>query len=289
MTHARLALVFAMLLTIGPKAAACAEGVELQLSSAAPTQGSLVLVEVRPGTDAAQVEGHWRGRPLRFWRHGEAFRALAAVDLDQTPRRTPMTLTVTRADGVRVGCSELVDVRAGEFTVERLTVARQFVELSATDLARAEKEAERLRAIFADATRERLWQGKFLSPVEGVGATGNFGRRRWLNNQPRSPHSGEDFPAPAGTPVRASQRGRVALAEELFFSGNTVVVDHGLGLYTFYGHLESIAVRAGEAVEAGAVVGRVGATGRVTGAHLHWAARLNDARVNPLDLVGLPE
>ena len=285
----RFAVLMLALATAVSDAVACAEGVELRLSSATPTQGSLVLVEVRPGKEAARVEGRWHEQPLRFWQQGEAFRALAAVDLEQAPERAPLTLTVSRADGTRVGCSELVSVRAGDFAVERLTVARQFVELSAADLERAEKEAERLRTLFAAATPERLWQGKFRAPVEGIRETGNFGRRRWMNDQPRSPHSGEDFPAPAGAPVRAAQRGRVALAEELFFSGNTVVLDHGLGLYTFYGHLESIAVRAGEAVEAGAVVGRVGATGRVTGAHLHWAARLNEARVNPLDLVSLPE
>jgi murein DD-endopeptidase MepM/ murein hydrolase activator NlpD len=89
------------------------------------------------------------------------------------------------------------------------------------------------------------------------------------------------------TPVHAAQRGRVVLAEELFFSGNTVVVDHGLGIYTFYGHLSEIAVKEGDTVEAGAALGKVGATGRVTGPHLHWGLTVERARVNPLQIVRL--
>src|SRR5262249_34494202 len=121
----------------------------------------------------------------------------------------------------------------------------------------------------------------------GAAAARNFGRRRILNGQPGSPHTGVDFPAVAGTPVRAAQRGRVVLAQELYFAGNTVVVDHGLGLYTFYGHLSSVTVKVDDVVELGAVLGEVGATGRVTGPHLHWGVTLNRARVNPLNLVAL--
>ena len=157
---------------------------------------------------------------------------------------------------------------------------------SPADLERSQREAARLREVFAQVTPERLWQGGFRLPLAAE-AAGNFGRRRILNDQPRAPHSGEDFSAPAGTPVYAAQRGRVALGDELFFSGKTVVVDHGLGLFTFYAHLEAISVEPGQVIEAGTLLGRVGSTGRVTAAHLHWAARLNQARVNPRDLVAL--
>lgn len=109
-----------------------------------------------------------------------------------------------------------------------------------------------------------------------------------MNGTPGSAHSGVDIPAVEGTPIHASQRGRVVLAENLYFAGNTVVIDHGLGVYTLYGHLKVIGVQAGETVAAGAVIGRVGATGRVTGPHLHWGLTLDDSRVNALDIVGLP-
>jgi murein DD-endopeptidase MepM/ murein hydrolase activator NlpD len=96
-----------------------------------------------------------------------------------------------------------------------------------------------------------------------------------------------DLLATTGTPVHATQRGRVVLAEELFFAGNTVVVDHGLGIYTLYGHLSEIDAKVGDDLEAGAVLGKVGATGRVTGPHLHWGLTVERARVNPLQLVRL--
>jgi murein DD-endopeptidase MepM/ murein hydrolase activator NlpD len=136
-------------------------------------------------------------------------------------------------------------------------------------------------------TPERLWDGPFRVPLDGVTTGKNFGRRRILNGEPRSPHTGVDFPAVKGTPVHATQAGRVALAQELYFSGNTVVLDHGLGIYTFYGHLDSIAVQEGETVKAGELLGEVGATGRVTGPHLHWGLTVERARVNPLELVQL--
>jgi murein DD-endopeptidase MepM/ murein hydrolase activator NlpD len=93
-----------------------------------------------------------------------------------------------------------------------------------------------------------------------------------------------DFPAPAGTPIHAAQDGRVLLAEPLYFSGNTVIIDHGLGVYTLYGHLSAFGVKAGDAVVAGSVIGKVGATGRVTGPHLHWGLTVNRAKVNALDI-----
>jgi murein DD-endopeptidase MepM/ murein hydrolase activator NlpD len=161
------------------------------------------------------------------------------------------------------------------------------VEPSPEQLKRAEEERQRLRAIFDQMVPERLWQGKFRVPLDGVTTGGNFGRRRILNGEPGSPHSGVDFPATSGTPVHAAQRGRVMLAEELFFSGNTVVLDHGLGIYTFYGHLSAMEVKVGDVVEAGAVIGNVGATGRVTGPHLHWGLTVARARVNPLEIVTL--
>ena len=128
---------------------------------------------------------------------------------------------------------------------------------------------------------------KFRIPLDGVTTGTNFGRRRILNGNPGSPHGGVDLPGTTGTPVHVAQRGKVVLAEELFFSGNTVVVDHGLGIYTFYGHLSEIDVKVGDALEAGAVLGKVGATGRVTGPHLHWGLTVERARVNPLQLVSL--
>jgi murein DD-endopeptidase MepM/ murein hydrolase activator NlpD len=132
-----------------------------------------------------------------------------------------------------------------------------------------------------------LWQGKFRIPLDGVTTGGNFGKRRVLNGTPSSPHTGVDMPALTGTPVHAAQRGRVVLAEELYFSGNTVLIDHGLGVYTLYGHFSETDAKPGDMVEAGTIIGKVGATGRVTGPHLHWGLTINRARVNALSLTSI--
>lgn len=268
----------------------CGEGVQLRLTSSKPTQGGLALVEVRSPSALVDLKSDWLGEPLQFWQEGSderVRRALLGVDLERPVGQYSLTFNTQMKSGEQVSCSALVSVKAGVFAIERLRVGQQFVELSPQDLERADKEQQRLKELFARVTPERLWQGSFRIPVDGVRAARNFGRRRILNGEPRTPHSGEDFPAAAGTPVHAAQRGRVVLAEELFFSGNTVVLDHGLGLYTFYGHMESLAVAVGDVVEAGGLLGRVGATGRATGPHLHWAVHLNGARVGPLQLVAL--
>lgn len=268
----------------------CAEGIELRFSAQEPTQGSLLLLEVHAAQPLADLKAAWGDQILHFWSEAAAtnvHRALVGVDLGKPLGLSPLTVAAQLDNGERLACSALLSVQDGKFIVERLRVPRRFVELSGKNRARAQREGRLLREVWAAVTPERLWKGEFDLPVKAVEASGNFGRRRFLNGQARSPHSGEDFPAPAGTPVRAAQRGRVALARNFFFSGNTVVLDHGLGLYTFYGHLKSIVAKKGEMIEAGALVGRVGATGRVTGAHLHWAVRLNNTRVNPLDLLAL--
>lgn len=269
----------------------CGNGVRVRLSSSESTQGGLLEVEVRSGSPLAELKAQWAGHTLPFWAddsHDDVRRALLGIDLERPAGRYDLTLAGQLQSGHPLSCSAVVSIKAGRFAIERLRVAQQFVEPSPKDLERAKQETQRLREIYASVTPERLWQGKFRLPLDGVQTARNFGRRRVLNGQPGSPHSGVDIPAVTGTPVHAAQRGRVVLAEPLYFSGNTVVLDHGLGLYTLYGHLDSIAVAAGDLVEASALLGKVGATGRVTGPHLHWGLVVNEARVNPLQLVALP-
>jgi murein DD-endopeptidase MepM/ murein hydrolase activator NlpD len=271
---------------------ACAPGVELRLTSIEPRQGSLQLVEVRSAKPLAEISGEWEGNKLEFWNSAAAAekdvrRALLGIDLEQATGPHNLTVSVKPAEGNAVSCEVALTVQEGRFKVEKLSVAPQFVEPNPEQLARAEEERKRLREIFATVTPEKMWNGRFRIPIVGATKGGNFGTRRVLNGQPSSPHSGVDFPAPSGTPVHAAQRGRVVLAEPLYFSGNTVIVDHGLGVYTFYGHLSAFGVHAGDVVEAGSVLGKVGATGRVTGPHLHWGLTVDRARVNSLDIVRL--
>lgn len=274
-----------------PPALDCGHGVLVRLSATTAAQGSLLEAEVRTTKPLEGLTGDWAGHELYFWQEPtrrNVEHALVGVDLEHEPGHSDLRLTIELAGGEKTACHVAVTVKAGKFAVEKLSVAKEYVEPSAAEIERSNQERQRLREIFATATPGRLWQGKFRLPLEGAGNAKNFGRRRVLNGQPGSPHSGVDFPATAGTPVHAAQSGCVVLAEELFFSGNTVVIDHGLGLYTFYGHMESLAVRAGDEVKVGGVLGKVGATGRVTGPHLHWGLTVNQARVNPLQILSLP-
>jgi murein DD-endopeptidase MepM/ murein hydrolase activator NlpD len=295
----------------------CGADASLHLSAISARQGGLLLAEVSAKTAATQiqVQGKWDGQPIAFWQEsggsggskaGSAapstgaahaagtavkkmppWRAFVAVDLEKAPGEYPLNVSVAPSSGEAVTCEATIHVAAGKFATENLHVDNQFVEPNAEQAARAKSEGERLHKIYVTVTPEKLWQGRFRIPLDGVTTGGNFGKRRVLNGQARSPHSGVDLPSPTGTPVHATQSGRVVLAEELFFAGNSVVLDHGLGIYTLYGHLSEIGVKAGDTVTEGEVIGKVGATGRVTGPHLHWGLEVGEARVNALQIVGL--
>jgi murein DD-endopeptidase MepM/ murein hydrolase activator NlpD len=283
------------LLSVGAMAEAagsCSAGITLHLSAPESSQGSLLLAEVKSAKPLTEIKGEWGGRTVLFWHEGNTtavHKGLLGVDLEKAPGAYELKVTGQTTGGEKIACSTTIEVRAGRFATEKLTVGKQFVEPSAEQIKRADEERQKLRDIFDQVTPERLWDGKFRIPLDGATTGSNFGRRRILNGNPGSPHGGADFPAVTGTPVHAAQRGRVVLAEELFFSGNTVVIDHGLGVYTFYGHLSEIDVKVGDALETSAVLGKVGATGRVTGPHLHWGLTVERARVNPVLIVKLLE
>ena len=296
----KAAVLAGLLLPVSARCAAvnahCTGGVELKLSAPQASQGSLILAQVRSQKSMREVTGKWNERNLYFWQgdssvtarggvHTYQSQALLGVDLEKVPGDYELSVSATTESGEHAQCTVTLEVRAGKFATESLTVQKQFVEPNEQQAQRAVAEQEKLRQIFDHITPEKLWHGPFRLPLTGGVRGTNFGKRRILNGQSRSPHTGADFPAPTGTPIHATQGGRVVLAEELYFSGNTVIIDHGLGIYSLYGHLSTTDVTVGDAVKAGAVIGKVGATGRVTGPHLHWGVTVNKARVNPLQLV----
>jgi murein DD-endopeptidase MepM/ murein hydrolase activator NlpD len=283
-----------LLLAAATPAEECGNGVELKLSALASAQGSLVIADLRSARPLDEVSGKWNERDVPFWQErekegssAEVRHALLGVDLEKAPGKYEFVVAAQLQGGERVSCRAGMEVKEGRFATENLTVKKQFVEPNPEQEARAEAETKRLREIYDHVTPERLWDGPFRMPLDGDIKGSNFGRRRVLNGHPGSPHGGVDFPAPTGTPVHAAQKGRVVLAEELFFSGNTVIVDHGLGMYTFYCHFSEIDAKVGDKVVAGTLLGKVGATGRVTGPHLHWGLEVERARVNALDLLSV--
>lgn len=261
----------------------------LLFASLGATQGQAleIVIPDEPGLASAQVE--WHGRTAAFARDGRRWLVLVGVDLEAAPGTHVAEIVVRFADGRSERREEEVKVAAGAFPTTHLEVEPRYVELGPEDAARAAREDETIAAIYATTTPERLWSEPFASPVEGAQGGRNFGHRRIFNGQPRAPHSGTDLAATTGTPVRAANRGRVVLSGSLFFSGNAVFLDHGMGVYSVYLHLSEIQVKEGAVVEQGSIVGLAGATGRVTGPHLHWGVRVLGARVDPFTLLSLGE
>jgi murein DD-endopeptidase MepM/ murein hydrolase activator NlpD len=261
-------------------------GISMALVLAA-AQGQALELAYADDNGLASGEARWEGHVFPLVRHGALWIAVVGVDLDAKPGEHVADVTFRYGDGRSRSVREPVTVKAQTFPTTELKVADRYVELSPEDAARAAREAQETDAIYATLTPECFWSEPFVAPVRGAKDGRNFGHRRVFNGQPRAPHSGADLRADVGTPVYAANRGRVVLAKDLFYSGNAVIVDHGLGLYTVYLHLSKIEVRPGTVVERGQRLGLAGATGRVTGPHLHWGVRIVDARVDPFSLLKL--
>jgi murein DD-endopeptidase MepM/ murein hydrolase activator NlpD len=224
-----------------------------------------------PGIERCELEG----RTFLPRRDGDETACFLPVDLLATG-----TLRATR---VVAGKAEELSLRVGDYpyAVQRLTITdTRRIDPEPADLERIERESARVTPLWKldGPPRAPLPLG---SPLEKPPAAGRFGAKRILNGQPRSPHGGADYSANQGTPVLAAADGEVKLAEEHFFSGNAIYLDHGDGLLTMYFHLHEIFVKPGQQVTRGAVIGTVGSTGRSTGPHLHFAVRWRDARVDP--------
>ncbi|HEX2056294.1 MAG TPA: M23 family metallopeptidase, partial [Nitrospiraceae bacterium] len=211
---------------------------------------------------------------------------LLGIDLQDQPGTHELKVEIQAGESVKQRSINVLVVKE-RFAVEHLRLPKDKVDLDDKAAARWKAEQEQIRKALAEESAMRLWRAGFVEPVRGK-RTGIFGSMRVMNGQPRSPHSGEDIGAPAGTPVIASNDGIVRLTVDHLFSGRGIYVDHGLGLYSMYFHLSEVLVRDGDLVKAGQVIGKVGATGRATGPHLHWGAKVNGARVNPYALLALP-
>ena len=250
--------------------------------------GEVVVMQVRPSEPLVTIRATAFGATIRFFPSGEdgVWRGLIGIDLATSPGEYPVAVRATSDGGDTVRSTYTLNVDPKEFPTRHLSVNPSFVTPPAEALERIQLEARKVAAIFCAMSGARQWQGGFAAPVPDE-ATSSFGRRSVFNGQARSPHSGTDFRAGDGTPVKAPNAGTVVLTGDLYFSGNVVVLDHGWGLYSYFAHLSAIDVAEGDIVTLGQVVGKVGATGRVTGPHLHWTVRLNGARVDPLSLMTL--
>ena len=249
-------------------------GPALALPAHAPVPGGVAVIDLGPAAGVAPQArfGDW---PLAVVRERGHWFALLGIPLDTVPGELEIAVAEGATTTVRA-----VAVRDKRYPEQRLTVRdRRKVDPDPDDLARIAREKERTEALkrrFAPGVPETA----FALPASGP-LSSRFGLRRVFNGQPRNPHAGLDVAVGTGAAVRAPAAGTVVDTGDYFFNGNTVFIDHGQGLLSAYMHLSRVDVRAGQVVRRGEVLGAAGATGRVTGPHLHWAVILNGAAVDP--------
>ncbi|HAR44827.1 MAG: hypothetical protein A2X56_15055 [Nitrospirae bacterium GWC2_57_13] len=240
--------------------------------------GEIAVVTVQGAKGA--VTGTLDEKNVYFSPSRESWKAVVGIDLNSAPGQYEIVFSLGGKSYSRV-----LTVVKKEYEVQRLTLPKDMVVLSPENAARVEKEQKRVSAIWPGET-EKLWNGDFTNPREGkIGS--RFGLRRIINKIPKSSHSGVDVSADEGAEVRAPNSGSVIFVDELFYSGISVIVDHGQGIYTMFFHLSKSLVTPGQKVARGEVIALVGSTGRSTGPHLHWGVRMQGARVDPLKLLEL--
>jgi murein DD-endopeptidase MepM/ murein hydrolase activator NlpD len=272
----------------GSLASSCGNAAVLSSEPAAPRQGALFRVRVSGVAKGTTVSGTVAGEPLHFSpvEGTTSVRSFAAVPVDATDSLGIQVLCTAgeRADTLRAR----LETSRGEYPVERLTVAPTYGRPPDSALAaRMKREADRANAV-AVASHETppLWTKPFIHPRDSR-ITSGFGRGREFNGTVTSRHMGTDFAGATGDPVRAANRGVVRIVGHFYLGGNVIYVDHGAGLTSAYLHLSRQLVAEGDTVQRGQVIGKVGATGRVTGPHLHLIVRYGRVTVDPLSLFAI--
>jgi murein DD-endopeptidase MepM/ murein hydrolase activator NlpD len=251
-------------------------------------QGDVCLISLSGPVSFKSIFLEFRGVrfPLAFNEQNGTYEGLIGIDMDTRPATYEVKIvTIDGGSDIHLG-NLLLKVEKVDFGIQKLSLPPSMVDLDRKTLERVNKEGKKLNSLFRAFRNEKLWRGAFIRPVEGE-LSAAFGLRRIINGQRRGPHTGVDLRAEEGTPVLACNSGIVVLVDQLFFSGKSVILDHGWGFYSMYFHLSEVLVKEGMKVGKGAMLGRVGSTGRSTGPHLHWGIKMNGARVDPLSLLNL--
>jgi murein DD-endopeptidase MepM/ murein hydrolase activator NlpD len=279
-----VSVVMALALSVGAPVPAAPLTIDAAYRSLAPGELVVVTIKIEGAPTTVRVNAFRRVIPA-FKTEDGSWRALVGIDLDQRPGRY-LVEAEAAVGATLLRQSQALVVTSRKFPTRTLKVNPAFVNPSPAELTRIRADQAFLGEVYARPAATRLWSAPFVRPVPGE-ANSSFGTRSVFNGEPRSPHGGTDFLSPSGTPIKSPSAGRVVCARDLYFTGNTVIIDHGLGMFSMLAHLSRIDVKEGDTVAGSQIVGLVGATGRVTGPHLHWALSVNGARVDPLSALAL--
>ena len=263
-------------------------GILLSTPTVANGSPLLVQIDTRKLSPPLTAMGLiFQDRKFSVYRHpvNPAYHRFGLIGIPYRQAPGPATLALEWTNDTGEHAQKIpFEIIAGKYRTDVLKVDPARVNPSKKNIKRSRKEARRVGQAYAGGSYARLWQGAFQLPMSSE-ITSSFGNRRLFNGQLKSYHNGVDFRAPLGTPVFAANSGIVKMAEDLFYSGNVVIVDHGNLIFTIYAHLSKIGVSAGQKIEKGQQLGLTGATGRVSGPHLHWGVKVNGTAVNPIQFI----
>ena len=252
-------------------------------------QGSPMFLTVELERPARRVTGNFINKSITFFSDSaekKTWHALAGVDLEAQPGDYGMDVTVVLVGGRVAHWTQKVTVAAGDFKTGDINVPDNYVNPTDVEQKQIAQDELLKKRAYAHSALHPLWSGNFIKPVSAA-STPTFGESRILNEEKTSLHTGTDFPVPEGTPVLVSNSGTVVLVRDLFYEGNTVIVDHGLGLFTVYLHMSRIDVHEGDKLDKGTKLGLSGASGRVTGPHVHLGVRWSGVWIDPVQLLAL--
>lgn len=307
---------FSLAFLLGASVSACASAAVEKRNSAPFTvevpgdpvvEGGVFFISLTSKESLQEITGNFQGRNFSFFPDVERDELPDSTNVD---KRTPATASdegshryralVGVGYGATSGKSEIlirakhgheyvdgkytVTVQEGVFPSETLRVPPRTVTPSKKDQKRIARDRVAIKRAYSSSVKSRLWDPPAVLPVDSA-ITSVFGTSRVYNGKKQNVHLGTDLRAPTGTPLHVPLTGKVVLARNLFYTGNTVILDHGYGLFTIYGHLSKLRVKEGQFVKKGKVMGLAGATGRASGPHLHWGVHLNGAKVDPMVLV----
>lgn len=263
-------------------------GVAVELACRVFEPGEIIIVSIKDSSTIKKAEVRFLGKKYSMGRDklGAGLLAFVSIDLDIESGLYTLEVLIDRALGEWERVQKKIPLSAKEYPLKKLWVDERFVRPPPEYRERVEWEEEILRALYELTAPQWLGEGLFIIPSSGK-VRPNFGERRIYNNDRRSTHGGLDISSPYGEPVIASNSGRVVLASKFYYAGKMVIIDHGLGLFTQYCHFSKIRVKRGDLVKKGDIIGEIGATGRVTGPHLHWGVKVFGYSIDPLSLLSL--